>query len=125
MCIRDSHQVGIKDRPDGITMQILQVIPLHERLGAQFPVHLALDRQAPIMMEGREIIAGDVMFQRRQMLVHINCRAPAGADKDQTMFFRRRYTRTPVSYTHLRAHETVLDLVCRLLLEKKKKNTYK
>ena len=29
---------------------------------------------------------------------------------------------TPVSYTHLRAHETVLDLVCRLLLEKKKTN---
>ena len=28
-----------------------------------------------------------------------------------------------VSYTHLRAHETVLDLVCRLLLEKKKKST--
>eukprot|EP00657_Telonema_sp_P-1_P001288 TRINITY_DN12980_c0_g1_i1.p1 TRINITY_DN12980_c0_g1~~TRINITY_DN12980_c0_g1_i1.p1 ORF type:complete len:107 (+),score=39.82 TRINITY_DN12980_c0_g1_i1:116-436(+) len=37
-----------------------------------------------------------------------------------------RGTKTPVlcvdtvSYTHLRAHETVLDLVCRLLLEKKK-----
>ena len=29
----------------------------------------------------------------------------------------------PVSYTHLRAHETVLDLVCRLLLETKKNNT--
>ena len=29
-------------------------------------------------------------------------------------------TLAPVSYTHLRAHETVLDLVCRLLLEKKK-----
>ena len=28
-----------------------------------------------------------------------------------------------VSYTHLRAHETVLELVCRLLLEKK--NTHK
>ena len=28
----------------------------------------------------------------------------------------------PVSYTHLRAHETVLDLVCRLLLEKKNEN---
>ena len=26
-----------------------------------------------------------------------------------------------VSYTHLRAHETVLDIVCRLLLEKKTK----
>ena len=33
------------------------------------------------------------------------------------MFFGAIY---PVSYTHLRAHETVLDLVCRLLLEKKK-----
>ena len=31
----------------------------------------------------------------------------------------------PVSYTHLRAHETVLDLVCRLLLEKKKRHTTK
>ena len=30
-----------------------------------------------------------------------------------------------VSYTHLRAHETVLDLVCRLLLEKKNKHTYR
>src|SRR5664280_3675638 len=29
------------------------------------------------------------------------------------------HTIIPVSYTHLRAHETVLDLVCRLLLEKK------
>ena len=32
---------------------------------------------------------------------------------------------TAVSYTHLRAHETVLDLVCRLLLEKKKKKLNK
>eukprot|EP00658_Telonema_sp_P-2_P085327 TRINITY_DN9706_c0_g1_i1.p1 TRINITY_DN9706_c0_g1~~TRINITY_DN9706_c0_g1_i1.p1 ORF type:complete len:154 (-),score=56.48 TRINITY_DN9706_c0_g1_i1:32-493(-) len=30
----------------------------------------------------------------------------------------------PVSYTHLRAHETPEHLVCRLLLEKKKKNTH-
>src|SRR5664280_2392720 len=29
------------------------------------------------------------------------------------------YMTGSVSYTHLRAHETVLDLVCRLLLEKK------
>src|SRR5665811_2375066 len=32
---------------------------------------------------------------------------------------RRPGVSQPVSYTHLRAHETVLDLVCRLLLEKK------
>src|SRR5664280_1473081 len=30
------------------------------------------------------------------------------------------FSHVTVSYTHLRAHETVLDLVCRLLLEKKK-----
>ena len=29
-----------------------------------------------------------------------------------------------VSYTHLRAHETVLDLVCRLLLEKKNESKH-
>ena len=33
---------------------------------------------------------------------------------------RNTVSLAPVSYTHLRAHETVLDLVCRLLLEKKK-----
>eukprot|EP00658_Telonema_sp_P-2_P033385 TRINITY_DN24515_c0_g1_i2.p1 TRINITY_DN24515_c0_g1~~TRINITY_DN24515_c0_g1_i2.p1 ORF type:complete len:227 (-),score=46.44 TRINITY_DN24515_c0_g1_i2:101-781(-) len=32
------------------------------------------------------------------------------------------YGTNPVSYTHLRAHETPEHLVCRLLLEKKKKN---
>src|SRR5660397_262070 len=33
--------------------------------------------------------------------------------------------RAPVSYTHLRAHETKANLVCRLLLEKKKKTKKK
>src|SRR5450756_2911780 len=32
-----------------------------------------------------------------------------------------RICTSPISYTHLRAHETRHDLVCRLLLEKKKK----
>src|SRR5664280_2612122 len=34
-------------------------------------------------------------------------------------------TLNSVSYTHLRAHETVLDLVCRLLLDKKKTKNQK
>ena len=45
------------------------------------------------------------------------------ADVEQHQFmapFLRQRQAGPVSYTHLRAHETVLDLVCRLLLEKKK-----
>ena len=45
----------------------------------------------------------------------------ARAGNQPTTDYRRREQpdHQPVSYTHLRAHETVLDLVCRLLLEKK------
>src|SRR5660397_284783 len=39
--------------------------------------------------------------------------------------FKNSWLRTPVSYTHLRAHETKANLVCRLLLEKKKKKKTK
>ena len=35
--------------------------------------------------------------------------------------FESRVNNKAVSYTHLRAHETGRNLVCRLLLEKKKK----
>jgi len=38
----------------------------------------------------------------------------------QLEFDQLRTTIAPVSYTHLRAHETKANLVCRLLLEKKK-----
>ena len=48
----------------------------------------------------------------------------AGLQKsDPAVEFKIVHSEQPlgtVSYTHLRAHETVLDLVCRLLLEKKK-----
>ena len=52
---------------------------------------------------------------------------PAGVDRleqeEIVTLTPGQYGGTPVSYTHLRAHETVLDLVCRLLLEKKKHHT--
>ena len=38
--------------------------------------------------------------------------------------FGLQTTLLAVSYTHLRAHEPVLDLVCRLLLEKKNTTTH-
>src|SRR5678815_3477217 len=38
-----------------------------------------------------------------------------------SLFHHSLLTFLPVSYTHLRAHETPEHLVCRLLLEKKKK----
>eukprot|EP00831_Metopus_contortus_P003333 TRINITY_DN11234_c0_g1_i1.p2 TRINITY_DN11234_c0_g1~~TRINITY_DN11234_c0_g1_i1.p2 ORF type:complete len:117 (-),score=28.72 TRINITY_DN11234_c0_g1_i1:38-388(-) len=37
---------------------------------------------------------------------------------------KKKSTLRSVSYTHLRAHETSLHLVCRLLLEKKKNNPH-
>ena len=46
------------------------------------------------------------------------------ADRTDSLYFKigsiPDYTLGPVSYTHLRAHETPEHLVCRLLLEKKK-----
>src|SRR5664280_3455567 len=43
-----------------------------------------------------------------------------GADRIGALDFQEQGDEyVPVSYTHLRAHETVLELVCRLLLENK------
>ena len=57
---------------------------------------------------------------------------PYGTTVPGVLTFRGNPTRSyygsgpaPVSYTHLRAHETVLDLVCRLLLKKQKKKEQK
>ena len=52
---------------------------------------------------GEQVLAGNIIVRQRGTKFH------AGRNV------------MPVSYTHLRAHETVLDLVCRLLLEKKNK----
>ena len=46
----------------------------------------------------------------------------SNVDAQELARFDNVAARWSVSYTHLRAHETVLDLVCRLLLEKKKNN---
>jgi len=52
---------------------------------------------------------------------HGPVRAAASAwDQRLTVPFLSAVALAPVSYTHLRAHETVLEIVCRLLLEKKK-----
>ena len=57
-------------------------------------------------IEALRMRSGD---QNRDVLID-RALSSDGATKRETV---------PVSYTHLRAHETVLDLVCRLLLEKK------
>ena len=57
-----------------------------------------------ILADGTEALLVDRL---QELLFQVGVAQPAGV--------------VAVSYTHLRAHETVLDLVCRLLLEKKKK----
>ena len=64
----------------------------------------------------------DSTYTDRGQLSTVNY--PNGATAGYTYDNAGRLTDiVPVSYTHLRAHETVLDLVCRLLLEKKKHRT--
>mgnify|MGYP007068845936 CR=1 FL=1 len=43
---------------------------------------------------------------------------------NESEMYKRFARHIPVSYTHLRAHETPEHLVCRLLLEKKKNKKY-
>eukprot|EP00657_Telonema_sp_P-1_P002147 TRINITY_DN15092_c0_g1_i1.p2 TRINITY_DN15092_c0_g1~~TRINITY_DN15092_c0_g1_i1.p2 ORF type:complete len:101 (+),score=23.06 TRINITY_DN15092_c0_g1_i1:75-377(+) len=70
----------------------------------------------PTYFDGR--IPLSPLWMRRGWYVMLTHRqAPAQREEVLTL------TPVSVSYTHLRAHETVLDLVCRLLLEKKKKDT--
>ena len=63
------------------------------------------------------------MYKRQQRVVGTGRRLGHGQGRSPGeavgVALDERAERVPVSYTHLRAHETVLDLVCRLLLEKK------
>ena len=74
-------------------------------------------RQAPVALR----MAGDLVPAGGYSADKLGMAARLRPDKEEggrrpALFQRVK----PVSYTHLRAHETVLDLVCRLLLEKKK-----
>ena len=72
----------------------------------------------------RSLVAASDVYKRQQAASSEGWRHLASRLHAQpAVAQRRRDLRpdpAPVSYTHLRAHETVLDLVCRLLLEKKK-----
>ena len=65
------------------------------------------------------------MYKRQDLAKHVDS-SVSTVRRDLTVLeaagnLKRTHGGAPVSYTHLRAHETVLDIVCRLLLEKKKK----
>ena len=85
-------------------------------------------RRPPRSTQSRSSAASDV-YKRQDERRH----RAAGVDEEPAAALLAHEVRVgeelivhgAVSYTHLRAHETVLDLVCRLLLEKKKKDPNK
>ena len=81
-------------------------------------------RRPPRSTQSRSSAASDVYKRQLEDLFESqelkNRQVDAGMEA-QSALVRADGAVEPVSYTHLRAHETVLDLVCRLLLEKKKK----
>eukprot|EP00657_Telonema_sp_P-1_P006745 TRINITY_DN26149_c0_g1_i1.p1 TRINITY_DN26149_c0_g1~~TRINITY_DN26149_c0_g1_i1.p1 ORF type:complete len:109 (-),score=41.80 TRINITY_DN26149_c0_g1_i1:53-379(-) len=98
MCIRDSRQSGCN-----LVLKVVEV-PLKQR--ADHWVHPGCH---PVMLPECE---GELVVILLKLVIlhqhHLGALRHLSLQSD------------PVSYTHLRAHETVLDLVCRLLLEKKK-----
>ena len=62
------------------------------------------------------------IFEQAFMTLEINTtRGLAAQILRHRSFTYQEFSQRSVSYTHLRAHETKANLVCRLLLEKKKK----
>ena len=82
-------------------------------------------RQPPRSTLDRSSAASDVykrQVQRTEVVRAAEQRARQISEAADTDARRLRHETEAVSYTHLRAHETVLDLVCRLLLEKQNNN---
>ena len=80
-------------------------------------------RRPPRSTLDRSSAASDVYKRQAQQLgagEHAAARVVRVAEQHDPRALVGPRGETPVSYTHLRAHETVLDLVCRLLLEKQK-----
>src|SRR5665648_1192044 len=65
-------------------------------------------------------VSGEIdalLLHHQRPLVHLRADRPAIDDFHSASRHSRLSASHPVSYTHLRAHETRHDLVCRLLLE--------
>ena len=85
-------------------------------VGMQLPVNLVVIAAAvENAIDGNAYRPSDVITSMSGKTIEVG-----NTDAEGRLILCDALTYAPVSYTHLRAHETVLDIVCRLLLEKKK-----
>ena len=101
---------------------------IRDRVNNERALALGLDtrRMYLLMAEPGEMIDFMQQHWRDRLLDLTYTVAPDLVIVDSLSTITSAGTNSPeeaVSYTHLRAHETVLDLVCRLMLEKKKTPT--
>src|SRR5678810_896830 len=73
--------------------------------------------QQPAQSEAKGYV---ILFSRPHPLIPLQKRGTVRHCKSKLNNYHINLSLLPVSYTHLRAHETGRNLVCRLLLEKKK-----
>ena len=72
------------------------------------------------MVISKWLVLGALIFNLITLVSTIIIQIPIQVELDQKFSLELIDRLISVSYTHLRAHETVLDIVCRLLLEKTK-----
>src|SRR5678815_853383 len=117
MCIRDRRRglpgiVGVPRIADAVVVGIAQILLVAVRAGVAIG---ARRRLVGLVVVGIvEPVLAPILAWRR---VDIAGRL-VGIGRRRVAVGRRLIGIGPVSYTHLRAHETPEHLVCRLLLEK-------
>ena len=127
MCIRDREGNEKKLEQMRATVDEKLHATLEQRLGESFKQVADRLEQVHKGLGEMQGLARDVGALNR-VLTNVKTRGVFGevqlAALLEQVFTPEQYAVNAVSYTHLRAHETVLDLVCRLLLEKTKNNDH-
>jgi len=98
---------------------------LKEKLSAAGITNTDILLERAASPQGRKAVAAETGIDEKKVLKFANMAdlmriKGVGEEYSELLEAAGVDTVKAVSYTHLRAHETVLDLVCRLLLEKKK-----
>src|SRR5678815_4648447 len=129
MCIRDRCEDRLYDQHfyvtgavqklqgdliDTLTPDVATFTARHLRWATMEAAEHDTPRDAVGRIRGR--LATDNAIEQRRWLRDWYARLPLFVRP--SAYFLYRYVVRPVSYTHLRAHETPEHLVCRLLLEK-------